>query len=429
MLFEIEKDLWFDSESLYIVKDKENYLKYSASNNLVPETPKRERESTVNICYLSSVKCNLRCTYCYAEQGNYPGIYRNKDMFTAEDYIESYNAINNRFKVKNVAFFGGEPLLNFKAIKKFVEYLHDNLKPEDIPEFGLNSNGTIMNEEIRDFLVKYNIPFATSLDGIKENNDACRRCNDFISVHDKVVDTIKFLGEAGIKSGIQFTFNKHHLENYKPKDAVKWLKYFETLPITNYAFVAATTEDKNSKIDLNNEKIKENFTLMCEDIADYCLDNFTKDEDMPISPANFASIIYNIVKRKFSSQCAAGHNFTISPDKRIYPCHAVATGLENGVDIKPDFVQEINNNFKFNSIKNLKRENVESCKTCIDKNICGVFCKGFCLDLSGGTSQPLERCLMMQIFTKKVISFLAKNFPKYKENIQKNLKFFAKSFK
>jgi len=423
MLFEIEKDLWFDSESLYIVKNKENYLKHSVNPVFEIE---RERESTVNICYLSSVKCNLKCTYCYAEQGNYPGIYKNKDMFTVEDYIESYNTINNRFKVKSVAFFGGEPLLNFKAIKKFVEYLHDNLKPEDIPEFGLNSNGTIMNEEIRDFLIKYNIPFATSLDGIKENNDACRRSDNFNSVHDKVVDTIKFLGESGIKSGIQFTFNKHHLENYKSKDAVKWLKYLETLPITNYAFIAATTEDKNSKIDLNNEKIKENFILMCEDIADYCLNNFIKNEDMPASPANFASIIHDIVQRKSSGHCIAGSGeITISPDKRIYPCHAVATGLENGVDLEPNFVQEINNNFKFNSIRNLKRENVESCKTCMAKNMCGVFCKGFCLDVSGGTSQPLERCLMMQIFTRKVISFLAKNFSNYKENIRKNLKFFA----
>jgi radical SAM protein with 4Fe4S-binding SPASM domain len=421
-LFEVEKNLWFDSERFYIVKDKENYKSIfdQKSEKLRKDQDNLKKiEKSVTIVFLSAKKCNLKCSYCYAEQGNYPGIKEQKEMFEFDDYVEVYHKIKSKFDVESICFFGGEPLLNFKTIKRFVEYLYDNFEAVQIPKIGIASNGTIMNKEIYDFLVKYKILLATSLDGPRELNDICRKGDFFSSVHDKVLDNLSYFEAAEIKPIVQFTFNKHHVNNYK--EVTSWLKYFESLPISDYAIIAATTEDKNSKIDLKNTETKEKFILMCENIADYCLNNLTK-KNSPLTPSLFASLIVNLSKRQKTGVCAAGQSITVSPSRKFYPCHVMANTPENSVECVDNFDEKINENAKFVHVKNLKREDVENCKVCIAKNICAVFCKGMCKLDGGKLFHPEERCLMMRIFLKRTISFLSnKNFNKntLKENLLK----------
>jgi uncharacterized protein len=145
-------------------------------------------------------------------------------MFEFEDYVKTYQKIKSKFGVYSICFFGGEPFLNFKTIKRFVEYLYNNFKVSEISNIGVSSNGTIMNEEIYDFVVKYKILFGTSLDGPRKLNDICRKGDFLSSVHDKVIDTFKYFETAKIKPVVQFTFNKHHVENCKK--VISWLKYF-----------------------------------------------------------------------------------------------------------------------------------------------------------------------------------------------------------
>lgn len=67
--------------------------------------------------------CNLKCTYCFAQGGDY-GQQRKLNM--DEDIIPNIEALirNNITKSRKVRFeyFGGEPLLNFKLIKKILDF-------------------------------------------------------------------------------------------------------------------------------------------------------------------------------------------------------------------------------------------------------------------------------------------------------------------
>ncbi|MDR1521939.1 MAG: SPASM domain-containing protein [Streptococcaceae bacterium] len=156
---------------------------------------------------------------------------------------------------------------------------------------------------------------------------------------------------------------------------------------------------------------------MFEKIAEHCLNNLTS-KDSPVTPSLFASLIVNLAKRQKTGVCDAGESIIISPGRRFYPCHVMATTPKNSVECVDDFDKKMSENPKFFYVKNLKRENVENCKTCIAKNICAVFCKGMCKHDNGKLIHPEERCLMMRIFLKKAISFLAsKN--SFNENILK----------
>lgn len=419
MLFEVEKDVWFDNDNIYIIKGKENYDNYLKHTDEIQPTNFKLYKKFPAITFLSSTKCNLQCKYCYADKGNFFGVSET-NTFTLGNYIKAYETVLREYGgVNSICFFGGEPLIGYHSIKSFVEYLYETYPVDSIPDLSIGSNGTIMNEDIHDFLVKYNISFGTSLDGPKELNDISRVGNGIPSVYDKVIGTLEFLDGTRILRGLQFTFGKDHIKNYKPGDAVKWAKLMERLPIQFYEIVAVTTDDPQYKIDLDNKEMREKFTMLCEDLANHCLGLLISQESLKM-PSLIVNIITNIGKRKRTNGCGAGYNVTITPDMRVYPCHTSITGRAAGVPCEPNFRQAINNNSEYQRLVSVSREEISECNNCISKSVCAVFCKGMQKGRSG--NPPEERCLMMQIFIKKCILFLANDYPLHKDVIIDSIK-------
>src|SRR5438874_8529537 len=67
-------------------------------------------------------KCNLGCTYCYAQQGDFGASPRNMSLQTAIDAIDLMlrdASTGDRF---NIAFLGGEPLANRSVIRAATEH-------------------------------------------------------------------------------------------------------------------------------------------------------------------------------------------------------------------------------------------------------------------------------------------------------------------
>ena len=65
-------------------------------------------------------KCNLRCSYCFGDNGTYSdsGIM---DIKTAKKSID-FLLEKSKSEFLTVCFFGGEPLLNFRLIKEVIDY-------------------------------------------------------------------------------------------------------------------------------------------------------------------------------------------------------------------------------------------------------------------------------------------------------------------
>lgn len=420
MIFEIENDVWFDSEKMYIIKGEDNYQKYKEKYEEYPYpvSTKKKTEYPV-ITFLSTTCCNLKCTYCYAGQGTYNNVSK-ENSFSLENYIKAYECTKAEYgRIKGICFFGGEPLLNFDEIKKFVHYLYSNEKDSELPFISIGSNGTIMNEEIIDFISKYNIAFGTSLDGVKKYNDVCRIGDAIPSVYDEVVKTLNILGEKNILTSLQFTFNKVHLKDYKQGDVIKWIEEFEKLPIAFYEIIAATTENELNHIDLNDSKILAGYELLCNDLATHSLECLANGKTTIMSVI-FAFIIVSIAKRRVAGHCGAGKNITIAPDLRVYPCHVVASDVDNGVKCEPGFREAISLKQRFQEIINLNRSNVDKCQNCIAKNLCSVFCKGMCS--TKPVNPPEERCLMMRIFVERTVSFMINEYPDCKDTVTTSIK-------
>ncbi|MEG1880658.1 MAG: 4Fe-4S cluster-binding domain-containing protein, partial [Oscillospiraceae bacterium] len=96
------------------------------------------------MCLHVSHDCNLRCKYCFADEGTY---HEERSLMSAEvgmaamDYL-----IKNSGKRRNleVDFFGGEPLMNFDVVKKIVEYAREQEKIHDKNfRFTITTNGLL----------------------------------------------------------------------------------------------------------------------------------------------------------------------------------------------------------------------------------------------------------------------------------------------
>lgn len=129
--------------------------------------------------------CNLRCKYCYlSDVYNYS---RNR-TYKKMSYEVAVQAIDNFFdsiaKIKKIipgkkcaiTFYGGEVLLEKELLKNCIEYAKEKA-PTDII-FSLTTNGTLLDNEISDFLVENNVYIGVSLDGNKINHDRNRVYSD-----------------------------------------------------------------------------------------------------------------------------------------------------------------------------------------------------------------------------------------------------------
>ena len=133
----------------------------------------RMRQLTLQV----TQQCNLRCKYCA-----YSGIYKNNrthnsrrmNWDTAKKAIDFFFKRNKSLSDIVVGFYGGEPLLEFELMKKCVEYAKSKNEGKRI-KFNITTNGTLLSDEVVDFLVKENFSVSISLYGNAETHDINRK--------------------------------------------------------------------------------------------------------------------------------------------------------------------------------------------------------------------------------------------------------------
>lgn len=170
--------------------------------------------------------CNFRCKYCvYSE--HYPhsvGYGKEKmDEDTAYKAIDYYlRGIRKQKKYifdkkPYIAFYGGEPLLNFDVIRRSIEYTQKNYSDLDV-EFTITTNGYALdNTYISDFLKEHNVIICISLDGYSKNHDRNRKTQDNSDTYVKLMAIIKkhFINYPRIYSLCCIDYKTDLLELYR----------------------------------------------------------------------------------------------------------------------------------------------------------------------------------------------------------------------
>lgn len=140
--------------------------------------------------------CNLRCEYCYVEHSKESnGI----EVKTVEKLFDELMEDNN--EVVDCCFHGGEPFLYFSKIKMILQMLHRKPYARQI-RYSCQSNGTLLTDEIIDFIKGNGISVGISIDGPREVNDLLRKFPNGKGSFDSIVKGIEKLRRNNISFSV-----------------------------------------------------------------------------------------------------------------------------------------------------------------------------------------------------------------------------------
>lgn len=132
----------------------------------------------MNLVLSLTERCNLRCSYCYYKVSHESrSLTMQNDIMEAAILLAFERTLSLGQNYLNITFFGGEPLLCMGLIHKGVEFAkalaqgHDKFRLR----FAVNTNATLLNDSIIEYLKRENFRVYVSLDGPETHHDICRK--------------------------------------------------------------------------------------------------------------------------------------------------------------------------------------------------------------------------------------------------------------
>ena len=176
----------------------------------------KTRETVVKaLCLNIAHDCNLRCKYCFADEGEYHGRKALMSYEVGKAALDFLVANSGNRRNLEVDFFGGEPLLNWNVVKQLVEYGRSIEKEHNKNfRFTLTTNGTLLTDEILDFVNKEMGNIVLSIDGRKEVTDFMRPRRGGQGIYDDIVPKFQKVAESRhqMRYYVRGTFTHNNLD-------------------------------------------------------------------------------------------------------------------------------------------------------------------------------------------------------------------------
>ncbi|MGN1318423.1 MAG: radical SAM protein, partial [Lachnospirales bacterium] len=164
--------------------------------DIIPKIDKREPVVKA-LCLHIAHDCNLKCKYCFAEEGEYHGKRELMSLEVGKKAIDMLIKASGKRKNLEVDFFGGEPLMNFDVVKGIVEYARSIEKDAGKNfRFTITTNGILLNDEIMEYINENMHNVVLSIDGRKSVHDRMRPRAGGQGSYDNIVPKFQKLAES-----------------------------------------------------------------------------------------------------------------------------------------------------------------------------------------------------------------------------------------
>lgn len=316
--------------------------------------------------------CNMRCKYCYAHGGVYESEESVMSKETAKAAVDFF--FDKFEKISSIKFIGGEPLMNLEVLKFVCEYI-DKLKAigkiTKVPSYIVNTNGTILSDEILDMINKYEMRVNFSLDGPSWLNDQTRVFVNGNGTSSVVEQNIRCLSEATngrCPTSVDAVYTQQYVEKgVSVMDVMHYLKDEMKIPKVHVIPVDAAD---CSPYHLKNDK----FYL---DAIDTIFADYEGNKEYMFTLLR--SMIARIRAKDISPNniCIGGTElFSVSAVGKIYPCHLltdVDTYYMGNVHTPEESKEQFDKIFDL--LKNYSRYSSEICSKCFGNKLC-IGCLG-----------------------------------------------------
>ena len=289
------------------------------------------------LCLHVAHDCNLKCRYCFAEEGEYHGKRSLMSAEVGKKAIDFIIANSGKRRNLEVDFFGGEPLMNFDVVKEIVEYGREQEKLHDKNfRFTITTNGILLDDEKQKYINENMHNVVLSLDGRKEVNDYMRPRAGGQGSYDIIVPKFQKLAESRNQTDyyLRGTFTHNNLDFSKDVFHIAddlGFKQVSVEPVVAEATESyAITEDDLDTIFEEYEKLAEQLYIRHK----------TGEKDF-----NFFHFMVDLTGgpciAKRLSGCGSGTEYlAVTPEGDLYPCHqfvgqeeykigSVYNGIEN----------------------------------------------------------------------------------------------------
>ena len=370
-------------------------------------------------------RCNLRCKYCIFSDA-YP-YYRNinnnrMDFDVAKKAVDYYFSIikenmeRNALRKPTINFYGGEPLLEFNLIKQVVEYVRSIYRGDVL--FSTTTNGTLLNNERIDFLIKHNFGLFISLDGPEAEHDRQRVDELGKGTFKIIIKNIK-----RIKNIYPHYTNCLILSTYDyGTDLKRVIRYFDehrnALPVIGR--VNMVSMHATNHYDQYNEKVRKQFSRKLTELKNDYISQMKVASEQQYSDylEKLIGVEYRLIMIRetirlrdnaiirYSGACVPGTKMSISCDGKIHICekineHFSIGDIYRGLDF--DRIEEI--------IRKYDASCLQGCSECSITRLCSSCFVNFAQN--GEFRKSDSFC---QLVNKNVSNLLAETYSLLEEN-------------
>jgi len=185
---------------------------------------KASREFQVFVKPIGSI-CNLDCHYCYylKKEHLYPKgeLFRMPDDILEEYIVQHIKAFPE--EVIRFSWHGGEPtVLGLDYFRKIVALQHKHQPSGQRIMNGMQTNGTLLDEDWCRFLADEGFAVGLSLDGPQEKHDRYRRTKDQKSTFEDTMRGYKLLQQYGVNCDILCVVTAHNVNH--PTEVYRFFK-------------------------------------------------------------------------------------------------------------------------------------------------------------------------------------------------------------
>lgn len=378
--------------------DEDNELLINAKNQLLTPYP--------TIAYfILSEKCNLACKYCFLGNNDKNIHMRQMPSMTTEmveravEYFAWQNNTHPEWSKhkKEIIFYGGEPLINFKALKHTIDTVRifqDHNKITKNLDFSMVTNGLLLDEEKIQYLKENNVAVSISIDGMDSEANSNRIDKNGNPIFNKLMSILKLIEKMEWQVGLSITLTKKTIKNI---DHI--ISLLDRFNICGISF--------NLLYSTDDFKLDEQYY---SEAADFIIDFFKIARTKGIYEDRILRKIDAFVNSKlYLSDCAAtsGSQIAILPDGRVGICHGC---IEN----KEFFFTDINSREPLDSNdimlkwSQISPINNPKCMDCEALGICGGGCP---INASNNSNNDVFTAIDQAfcIHAKKTLDFMVKD--------------------
>ncbi len=341
------------------------------------------------ICLHVAHDCNLKCKYCFAEEGEYGGKRELMSLDVAKKALD-FLVQNSGERINlEVDFFGGEPLMNYDVVKETVEYGKQlEKKYNKVFRFTFTTNGMLLNDEVIKYSTENMETLVLSIDGRKEINDKIRPTPSGKGSYDIIMPKYKEIAKIRNQEGynVRGTFTRYNLDFSK-----------DVLHLADEGFKQISIEPVVSPEDNDFYIREEDLSQIFEEYEKLAVEMIKRRKEG--RGFNFFHFLIDLTGGACMTKrivgCGAGTEYlSIIPNGDLYPCHQFVGENHLKIGTVYDGINDFKLRGKFEDCNVYSKP---ECRECWNKFYCSGGCAANSYYSNGDINTPYEIGCQLQM--------------------------------